>query len=80
MTNNGIAKFLTSAKTVIGIIAFIVAITVWLVVMNEDVGDNTKQIEVNTPKAQENREQILVIQSDIKHIKGAVDKIYDKVK
>ena len=80
MSENGIGKFLTSAKTVIGIIAFIVVLTVWFVVMYEDVADNTKQIEVNSPKAQDNRERILVIQADIKHIKGAVDDIFEKVK
>ena len=80
MANNGIAKFLTSAKAVLSIIVVIVALVVWFVVMNENVKNNTKHIEDNTPKVQENRECILVIQSDIIHIKEGVDKIYEKVK
>lgn len=80
MRNNGIAKFLTSAKAVISIILVIVGLVVWFVVMKEDVADNTKQLEVNTPKVQENRESIIGMEKDITHIKDAVDKIYEKVK
>ena len=80
MINNGIARFLTSAKAVLGIILFIVALVVWFVAMNEKVADNTKQLEVNMPKVQENRESIIGMEKDISHIKDAVDKIYEKVK
>jgi len=80
MRNNGIAKFLTSAKAVLGILVIIVTLVVWFVVMNQDVKANKQHIKVTTPKVQDNRERILVIQSDITHIKGAVDKIYEKVK
>ena len=80
MLNNGIVKFLTSAKAVLSIILVIVALVVWFVVMNEEVADNTEQLEVNTPKVQENRESIIGMKKDIAHIKDAVDKIYEKVK
>lgn len=80
MASNGIAKLLTSAKAMISIMLAIVALVAWFVVMSENVKDNTKQIEVNTPKAQDNRESIIGMKKDITHIKEAVDKIYDKVK
>ena len=80
MPNNGIAKLLTSAKAVVSIILVIVALVVWFVIMNEEVADNTEQLEVNTPKVQENRESIIGMKKDITHIKGAVDKIWEKVK
>lgn len=80
MLNNGIMRFLTSAKMVISIILVIVALVVWLVVMKEEVAANAKQLEVNTPKVQDNRERIIGMEKDISHIKDAVDKIYEKVK
>jgi len=80
MINNGTVKFLTSAKTIISIILVIVALVVWFVVLNEDVKDNRQQLEVNTPKVQENREDIIGMKKDIAHIKRAVDNIYEKVK
>ena len=80
MASNGITNFLTSAKAVVSIRVVIVALVVWFVVLNEDVADNTEQLEVNTPKAQANRESIIGIEKDITHIKGAVDKIWEKVK
>lgn len=80
MASNGIAKLLTSAKAMISIMLAIVALVAWFVVMSEGVKDNTKQIEVNTPKVQDNRESIIGMKKDISHIKEAVDKIYDKVK
>jgi len=80
MSNNGIAKFLTSAKTVISIMVILVALVVWFVVLKEDVATNTKQLESVLPKVQDNRENILIIQSDIKHTKATVDMIWEKVK
>ena len=80
MVNNGISKFLTSAKAVLSILVIIIALVVWFVVMNEDVKNNTKNIQDDAPKIQENRESILVIKSEIVHIKETVDKIYEKVK
>ncbi len=80
MANNGIAKFLTSAKTVISIIVIIVALVVWFVALRDDVESNTKQLEIVCPKAQENREKIIGIEKDVKHTKETVDRIWEKVK
>lgn len=51
MSNNGIVKFLTSAKAILGILAILVALVVWFTTMGSDVkavkAENTRQEKVS---------------------------------
>ncbi len=79
MATNGFVKFLTSAKAIAGIVAAIIILTVWFVTMNGNVKQNIKQLGINTPKAQTNREDIIGMKKDVTHIKEAVDRIEQKL-
>jgi len=79
MSNNGLTKFVTSAKAIVGIAVVLVALIVWFVTMKEDVQAHSIQLKANTPEIKQNREDIIGIKKDIGHIKGAVDRIEKKL-
>jgi len=79
MANNGLTKFVTSAKAIIGIAVVLVGLIVWFVTMKEDVEAHDIQLKALTPDIKQNREDIIGIKKDIGHIKGAVDRIEKKL-
>ncbi len=79
MANNGITKWLTSAKAIIIILVTLITLVAWLMAMNGNVKQSVKQLDINTPKIQENEKIIFGMQKDISHIKGAVDRIEEKL-
>ena len=79
MASNGFVKLLTSAKAIVFILLTILALVTWLLAMNGNVKQNIKQLDINMPKIQENRENVIRLRSDVTHIKGAVDRIEEKL-
>ena len=79
MSNNGLTKFVTSAKAIIGIVVVLVALIVWFVTMKEDVKAYGVQLKTNTPKIQGNSENIIRLQADVTYIKKGIDRIEKKL-
>lgn len=82
MANNGVVKFLTSAKAILGIAAVLVALIVWFVSMGSDVqsvqAENMRQekaAEALRHCVTENTRTLVKVETQLKAVDEKVERI-----
>ena len=67
------------AIAIIGVISFFLTMGSDIDHNTEDIAANIVEIEVSSKETRQNREDIIRLQGDVTHIKGAVDRIEKKL-